>query len=401
MAEEKETELTPKEEEGESAAPEEVVSEVAPAPEETQPEVVETPSEETKIPVAPEALADENGVVETSEPVVQATDGTASIDEIEAELTKIKEVDTSGADDLDKVEEERQKLTAYYKKQNRWSILVIVLVLVFVIGGFVLVIMGSSGDEEEGANWALEIPGFVLIVLAIVGVILQYIIGRRKVPKAVESYASMAIDIFNTYNFSNHEYSKVMYDETEKIVASDVLADRVYYDVMDTKSQAVVRGTYAGAVFRIGNLAVMVKGENKKQNDTAFLGRYITYPNTLKMSDRIILNYKGLKPIDMPTDVFDLVKTEVDENFDVYAPEGVDYTKVLPHKFLEAVSKIAVVDSLLNLNISVWQGHTAVYLTYVDAYVSIPYNDPLNREYYEKGKADIHQVLAALKIINK
>ncbi|MCD8209461.1 MAG: hypothetical protein LUC31_01430 [Coprobacillus sp.] len=400
MAEEKETELTPKEEE--EATPREAVVQDGDAPQEaTSQEVVEeATSEEEKIVVAEEALADETGVVETTQSVTQVSEGTASIDEIEAELSKIKEVDTSGADDLDKVEEERQKLTAYYKKQNRWSILVIILVLVFVIGGFVLVIMGT-GSEDEGANWALEIPGFVLIVLAIVGVILQYIIGRRKVPKAVETYAAMAIDIFNTYNFSNHEYSKVMYDETEKIVASDVLADRVYYDVMDTKSQAVVRGTYAGAVFRIGNLAVMVKGENKKQNDTAFLGRYITYPNTLKMSDRIILNFKGAKPIDMPTDIFDLVKTEVSENFDVYAPEGVDYTKVIPHKFLEAVSKIEVVDSLLNLNISIWQGHTAVYLTYVDAYVSIPYNDPLNREYYEKGKADIHKVLSALKIINK
>ncbi len=336
-----------------------------------------------------------------SEEAHEAEQVQEELDDIDKELSKIKEVTQDGSSEgLDAVESERQKLVAYYKKQNRWSIIVIVIVLICVIGGFILVIIAPK-TEEGTTNWAYMGPGIALLGIAVIGIVLQYAIGRRKMPKAVEKYANMAIDIFNAYNFSNHLYSQVLYDEFEKIVPSEILSDRIYYDVVDTKSQAVVHGGFDGCPFRVGNLAVMVKGENKKANDTAFLGRYITFPNSVKLEGRIILNYKGEKPIDTPTDTFDLKKLEDTDALTVYGAEGVDYKKILPHKFLAALEEIKIEGSLLNMNVVIWQGHTAVYLTYVDAYVSIPYNDPVNKEYYDKGRDDILAVLTALKIIDK
>ncbi len=367
----------------------------------TTKKVIETPKEEAPIEEQvdddidnlPDELPGESAAIASAEVMTEEIQ-----EQVIEGISKAKPVETEGIpSDLDAVETERQSIQKYYKKQNRWSYAIMIAVLVFVIVGFILVIVQSS---YESGLWMM-ILGYVLIGIGIVGMILQYIFNRRRLPKRVDEYAAKAIDVFNAFNYSNKAYSNVYYDELEKVEPSEILADRCYYNVNDTKSQAVVRGSFSGAVFKSANVCVLVPGDKKKSQSTVFLGRYITYPNTLKLENRIILNYKGVKPIDLPTDVMDLEKLEDSDLFTVYGVEGTNYRSVLPAKFLTALSKINVSGSLLNMNVVIWQGHSAVYLTYVDEFVSIPYQEPINKEYYEKGRDDIYNVLSALKLINK
>ncbi len=361
-------------------------------PEETAPEapIAETPTEDiAALPLSPEE--------EVHEVPVASEANQEDIDYV-SELSKIKDVEYEGVNtDLQKVEEGRQSFMKAYKLQNRISYIVLAFVLVFAIAGFVLVLVDTDG---EGISW-VQILGYVLIGLAVVAMIVQYILGRRGTPKKSAEYASLAIDTFNAYNFSSSDFSKVTYDELEKVEPSEILADGVYYDVVDTKSQAVVRGAYGGALFKCANVSVLVISDNKRQNDTAFLGRYITYPNTLQVDNRIIITLKGSKAIDLPTNTFDLVKAVDDDVMTIYAKENVSVKDAIPHKFLTALQEIGVTDSLLNINVVLWSGHTAVYMTYVDEYVSVPVDHPLNEEYYVKGKEDILKTLSALKTINK
>ncbi|MCD8195176.1 MAG: hypothetical protein LUD22_02645 [Coprobacillus sp.] len=400
ITEEAKEEVTPKKKTTTKAAP----KEEAPVEEAPKEEVTEPVSEE----VAPEETVTEEPVAEET-PVVEGAAVVAATEELPDELatdvaeglSKAKPVEYEGAvDDLDVVEQDRQDILKRYKKQNRWSYVIMIAVLVLVVAGFVLVVVQSSSDEDGSRLWMM-ILGYVLIGVGIVGMIIQYIFNRRRLPKRVDAYAAKAIDIFNAYNYSNPAYSKVYYDELEKVEPSEILADRVYYNVSDTKSQAVVRGSFGDAVFKSANVCVMIQGEKKKSQETVFLGRYITYPNSLNIDNRIILNFKGVKPIDLPTDTMDLVKLEDSDLFTVYGPEGASYKKLLGSKFISALQKIEVSGSLLNMNVVVWAGHTAVYMTYVDEFVSIPYQEPVNKDYYAKGRDDIFNVLTALKIINK
>ncbi|MCD8204331.1 MAG: hypothetical protein LUC16_00675 [Coprobacillus sp.] len=416
---------------------EKVVEEAAPAEEVVEAsetiaaeEVVEVPTEETpvtEVPTEEVPACEEVAAQEPTEPTPATEEQTPAEDiavlplspeevlpehidlsdkkalkgeqvDYESELSKIKDVQYEGVNqDLAKVEEGRQAFMKVYKLQNRISYIVLAVVLIFAIVGFILVL---ADPTEEGVGW-MAILGYVLIGLAVVAMIVQYILGRRGTPKKSAEYASLAIDTFNAYNYSSSDYSKVTYDELEKVDASEILADGVYYDVVDTKSQAVVRGCYGGALFKCANVSVLVKSDSKRQNDTAFLGRYITYPNTLKIENRIIINLKGAKAIDLPTNTFDLVKARDDEIMTIYAKEGVAIKDAIPNKFLTAIQEIGVTDSLLNINIVLWSGHTAVYLTYVDEYVSVPVDHPLVEEQYIKGRDDILKTLKALKTINK
>ncbi len=393
-------EEAPKEEVAEPVPEETAVVEETPKEEVVEP-VEETPVEETPVEeVVEEAPVEAAAVIAAAEeeeiPDKLPEEVAANVEE---GLSKAKPVEYEGAvDDLDVVEKDRQDILKRYKTQNRWSYVIMIAVLVLVVAGFVLVVVQSS-NEDMGA-WMM-ILGYVLIGVGIVGMIIQYVFNRRRLPKRVDAYAAKAIDIFNAYNYSNPAYSKVYYDELEKVEPSEILADRVYYNVSDTKSQAVVRGSFGDAVFKSANVCVMIQGEKKKSQETVFLGRYITYPNTLNIENRIILNFKGVKPIDLPTDTMDLVKLEDSDLFTVYGPEGVSYKKELGSKFISALQKIEVSGSLLNMNVVVWAGHTAVYMTYVDEFVSIPYQEPVNKEYYAKGRDDIYNVLTALKLINK
>ncbi|MCD8203809.1 MAG: hypothetical protein LUB56_01620 [Coprobacillus sp.] len=403
ITEESPVEETPKEVEEVSSEEVTAATEIVSKAHTDEAPVEEAPIEETSteevapsddiaiLPLSPEEEAHQEPTSEVAPSAEEEID-------YDAELSKIKDVQYEGVNtDLQKVEEGRQSFMKAYKLQNRISYIVLAFVLVFAIAGFVLVLI-DNGDE--GIGW-VQILGYVLIGLAVVAMIVQYILGRRGTPKKSAEYAALAIDTFNAYNFSSSDYSKVTYDELEKVEASEILADGIYYDVVDTKSQAVVRGSYGGALFKCANVSVLVKSDNKRQNDTAFLGRYITYPNTLKIDNRIIINLKGSKAIDLPTNTFDLVKAVDDEVMTIYAKENVNVNDAIPHKFLTAIQEIGVTDSLLNINVVLWTGHTAVYLTYVDEYVSVPVDHPLNEEYYIKGKEDILKTLKALKTINK
>ena len=133
----------------------------------------------------------------------------------------------------------------------------------------------------------------------------------------------------------------------------------------------------------------------------AFIGKYLELQNTLHFEGRYILNFRAEKPNDLPTDIDDLVELNNAENFVVYGPEGSDYTKDIPAKFIAELKKIKVAGNLLNLNVVLWAGHTGVYLSYDDPVVALPFDKPFDVEPQNAFKNDLLAVLDAERLINK
>ena len=63
---------------------------------------------------------------------------------------------------------------------------------------------------------------------------------------------------------------------------------------------------------------------------------------------------------------------------------------------IENLKSIECVGSLLNVNIVLWAGHTAVYLSYDDAIVAIPFDKAIQPESYHQLKKNITDVLEIL-----
>lgn len=49
--------------------------------------------------------------------------------------------------------------------------------------------------------------------------------------------------------------------------------------------------------------------------------------------------------------------------------------------------------ALLNVNIVLWAGRTAVYLSYDDSIVAIPFDNPIKPESYTQLKGNIKDIL--------
>ena len=80
----------------------------------------------------------------------------------------------------------------------------------------------------------------------------------------------------------------------------------------------------------------------------------------------------------------------------VYGPEGTSYHSVIKNNVLSQLRKVEIAGHLLNLNVSFWGGHTAVYLSYDDAIMSVPFDKPLDKAGFEKSFEDLFTCFNAI-----
>lgn len=307
------------------------------------------------------------------------------------ELSNPKDIKSSEPASLDNIEHARQDLYALYKKSKKLSNIILVIVLIVVIACFILV--------AQKAMW-MKIIGYVLGGLAILTLILYYFLVKNKFPTATRKYIEYVNEQLNGYVFESSDFTKALYDPLEKIDQSEIMSDRVYMNVSRIGSRNVVIGTFKDKRFKVSDLAVYFAGEKNKQ-ETAFVGKYITASNSLKFDGRYVINVKGLKPTDLPTDITDLTLLDESEDFVVYGPDKGEYKQILTTKFISAIKNIKVDKDLLNLNVVVWGGHTAIYISYTDAVIALPFQDPFKKEATEQYRKDLLLALQATLTINK
>lgn len=307
------------------------------------------------------------------------------------ELSNSKDIKSSEPASLDNIEHARQDLYALYKKSKKLSNIILVIVLIVVIACFILV--------AQKAMW-MKIIGYVLGGLAILTLILYYFLVKNKFPTATRKYIEYVNEQLNGYVFESSDFTKALYDPLEKIDQSEIMSDRVYMNVSRIGSRNVVIGTFKDKRFKVSDLAVYSAGEKNKQ-ETAFVGKYITASNSLKFDGRYVINVKGLKPTDLPTDITDLTLLDESEDFVVYGPDKGEYKQILTTKFISAIKNIKVDKDLLNLNVVVWGGHTAIYISYTDAVIALPFQDPFKKEATEQYRKDLLLALQATLTINK
>ncbi len=307
------------------------------------------------------------------------------------EISNPKDIKLSEPASLDNIENARQDLYALYKKSKKLSNIILVIVLIVVIACFILV--------AQKAMW-MKIIGYVLGGLAILTLILYYILVKNKFPNATRKYIEYVNEQLNGYVFESSDFTKALYDPLEKIDQSEIMSDRVYMNVSRIGSRNVVIGTFKNKRFKVSDLAVYSSGEKNKQ-ETAFVGKYIATSNTLKFDGRYVINVKGLKPTDLPTDITDLTLLDESEDFVIYGPDKGEYKQILTTKFISAIKNIKVDKDLLNLNVVVWGGHTAIYISYTDAVIALPFQDPFKKEATEQYRKDLLLALQAALTINK
>ena len=280
----------------------------------------------------------------------------------------------------EQIEEQRQALYKSYATSRRVSN-ILMFVMVAAIAGVMFMVISN--------NTILRIVGYVVAGLLLVGMILYYVLNRKKLPNKVKDYVAFVSATLNKEMFATQSFGEIESNSEDKLQMDDLLGDGVYVEATGINSRNIVKGTYKGHHFTYSEAALLRPSSRKQQNPPLFVGRYISVPNQMKFDGRFIFNFRNPKqPLDVPNAITDLSVLEEKDEFIVYGPENANYHDVIDNKVLSQLKKIEIKDHLLNVNVVFWGGHTAVYLSYDDPILSVPFEKPFDHAAFEQSLKD-------------
>ena len=285
------------------------------------------------------------------------------------------------------VEEARKDLYKSYTMSRRISNILMFVVVGAIVGIMFLVISN---------NQVLKIVGYCSAGALLLGMILYYVLSRKGFPNKTKDYMASVTQILRDRQFKD-TYENVSYNPEEKMVTTDFSGDGIYKEIAGTNSRNIVRMEYKGHHVLYGEVALLRPAQKRVQVPPLFVGKYISLPNELEFEGRFVIVYKNPKqPYDLPNDVDDLVALEEKEDLVVYGPEGADFRKVLGSNFVNDVRRFRLDNRLFNINIAVWAGHSAAYLSYDDAVMAIPFDKPFDYEGFEQSCKDVDSIVKLL-----
>ncbi len=286
------------------------------------------------------------------------------------------------------IEDARQDLYKAYAKSRRISNILMFAAVVAICGIMFMIIQN---------NQALKIVGYSLAGALVVGMIVYYVLTRKNLPNKVQKYVPYVMKTLNDKMFTMPGFSNISNNPEEKLQMDDLIGDGVYVEANNINSRNVVRGEYNGHHFLYAEAALTRPAQKKQQVPPLFVGRYISVPNQMKFDGRFVFNFKNPKqPLDVPNAINDLKVLEEKDDFAVYGPDNANYHDIINNKIINQFKKLQIEGHLLNLNVVFWGGHTAVYLSYDDSILSVPFDKPFNKDGFEKSLDDLVICLKAM-----
>ena len=285
----------------------------------------------------------------------------------------------------EKVEKGRDEFYSTFSKQRKISNFLIPIVGLIMAGSLVLFLAVKD-------TWG-KILGGVLIGVTLVGMVVFYILTKNKLPNKSQEYLRNFAIYSDSYLVSKSEVKNPRLFFKKRYAISDFLPDRVYKDVVDIASRNLIEFDYKDHSVQVGEAALYTKGQKRNQKQLLFVGRYLSFANDYHFEDRYIINIRKSDKVDLPTDFEDLNLLKEQNNFAIYGKDGANIQKDLGKDVVSNLLALECTNSLLNINIVVWAGHTAVYLSYDDAIVAIPLDKKLNAGAYQQLKKNIFDIL--------
>ena len=286
------------------------------------------------------------------------------------------------------IEEARKGLYKSYMLSRRISNILMFVIVGAIVGIMFLIISNIL---------ALKITGYVLAGVLLVGMIVYYLINRKKFPNKTREYVALVSQVVNDEMFTNNGFEDIKSDVDEKLAMDDLAGDGIYTGASTINSRNVIHGVYKKHHFLYAEAALVRPSPRKQQVPPLFVGKYISIPNDLKFDGRFVFVFKNPKqPLDLPHAVEDLEAIEDKDDFAIYGPKDSNYHTVIDNKLISQLRKLELDSHLLNVNAVFWAGHTAIYLSYDDAIMSVPFDKPVNKEAYDKSFNDLLTCFNAL-----
>ena len=286
------------------------------------------------------------------------------------------------------IEDARKDLYKAYSTSRKVSN-ILMFVVVAAIAGIMFLIISN--------NQVLKIVGYCLAGALVIGMIVYYVINRKKLPNKIKEYVPFVMKTLNDQMFNRPGFEGIKTNPEEKLAMDDLIGDGVYKEATGINSRNIIRGVYNGHHFLYSEAALTRPSSRKQQVPPLFVGRYISVPNQLVFDGRFIFVFKNPKaPVDLPNNTDGLVILEDKDDFSVYGPENSDYRDAIGSKIISLLKKIQIEGHLLNVNVVFWGGHTAAYMSYDDPILSVPFDKEFDKAAYEQTFVDFNICINAI-----
>lgn len=339
----------------------------------------------------------ENPVISEEEKAVAAPVETQVVvdDKSEAPNKPVESivVEKPSPDDVpywESIDSYRKEIAESMKRSKLRSTISMICIVACSIAGFILLSMNKL---------VTNIIAWSLLGIAFVIIIVFFILNRRIDRPDFMGFVVKASSDINKVTFADGRFTNCVYYPKDKLELGDVFAEGVYSGLTNSVSRNVVDGLFDEHHFRVCECALFTGAG--RQRKTAFVGKYISFTNSLSFEGRFVILSRGKDQVDAPTDLDDLEPLEGSDDFIIYGPKGVDFKAILGTKFISKLKDFKIEKHLLNMIICVWAGKTSAYLSYDDLVNELPVDKKLNPDGLKQYQKELPLLLEALAEIAK
>jgi hypothetical protein len=307
-------------------------------------------------------------------------------EQLDAKDENISSVDVSNY--AETIEQARTDLFNAYSKSRLKSNIMMGVIVVAVIGCFIL---------ASQNNIVLQILGYCIGGAALIAMIVHHLVTRNKLPNKTKEYIALVTTNLNGRAFVAGDYKEVKTNIDERLELADVSSDSLYTGINQIASRNVIHGKYHDSTFLVSDLALYTYvGKNRTTN---FVGKYITLPNNLSFEGRFVFVIKNKEnEIDPSNNLDDLTLLNFEtDHLLIYGPQDTKYN--FNKQFIDKLESLKLSDNLLNVNIIIWAGHSAAYLSYNDSIIALPFEKEFNKEAFEEYVSNQNTILEGFKTL--
>jgi len=301
-----------------------------------------------------------------------------SLDELEIELTNNANL-------------ERTSYLKETKKVRNLNIIIVVIAMVLMVGGFVLLL-------TLGNTYGFII--YIALALVLVGLIGMFVtlkIVKSKLGKKAQAYIDKLFTLTNNFIYSDSKFSDINYVSNAELDTNVFKEAKLYKDVKSSRSRNYCTVTYENKTLTSCDLAANVIIKNKTM--PYFLGKFYVYENDFEEDGKyIIFQLRGgnlSRPID---DIDDLKLVEGDKNIVVYSNYE-KYKKILTLQVITLLKTFRIDSTLIDVVVSIRKGYTCIGIDYSDDFLTIPVDSEFKINYSRRAKQDLDKVVEILSLI--
>ncbi len=282
-----------------------------------------------------------------------------------------------------KIEESRQAFMALYKKQRLLNNIALIVVVSLIIAAYVIL------QAWLNINYAAIAAVAGILVLLFV----YSRISRSKMEKTTKEYIHQYYDLMKDKVFSQDRFSNATMDFEQKLDLNVFTDAGILQDIVRINSRGVITSTYQGQNVVISDLAAYKLADGKQT--PSFLGKFIIHPISLSFSGRLLVYLKPKIPANGPNALDDVKKIDETDRWVIYGSEATS-KKMLSSKFMQQLESLDIDDLLMDAVFSIQSNVIKVALSYTDALMVIPLQNPFDPKPSDHYKKDLTTVIAAI-----